>query len=151
MYPEINRLGTEVVHVEYVVRYRPKHAIWEEDLDVFIYAMREQGIYQKLLSDNLLYRKERSSQHKQTEKLLQSVRVSPGLKKIDQSYKESETPLSPSDFMGTEVFGMVGISVTFIVFIFEVINGIRVKRRAKRKWRNIRIARRLAHRRRLQH
>ena len=66
VYPELFRMSKEVLESRSVGFYIDKNALWENDINTFIYAIREGGIYQKILDDHHLYRKERRAQLKKT-------------------------------------------------------------------------------------
>ena len=125
--PEMFRTGKEVLYINYMGFLTEKDVIWVDDLDKLIITIRETGIYNKMISDSNLYRKQ-STQHKNTEYLIAVGYFSPGVKKSDSDSQNKGRPLSPDHLLGTVFMWIGGISLAILAFIFEHLINYRFKK-----------------------
>ena len=110
-------MSKEVLESRSVGFYIDKNVMWENDINTFIFAIREGGIYQKLLDNHRLYRKRRSAGLKKTAVPEKLGLVSPGLQRAFPN--PERTPLPPNHFAVIVIVWVVGMFLAILALILE--------------------------------
>ena len=110
-------MSKEVLETKSVGFYIDKNALWGKDINTFLSAIREGGIYHKILEDHHLYRKQRGAKWRKTAIPEKLGLLPPGLQRVFPN--TNRAPLNLEHF--TVIFIVWGIVMFLasIVFILE--------------------------------
>ena len=110
-------MSKEVLESKSIGFYIDKNVLWEQEINTFLSAIREGGIYQKMLNDHQLDRRRRSGKLRQTAILERFGLLPPGLQRVFPNINRS--PLNLEHFAVIFIFWVIVMFLASIVFILE--------------------------------